>query len=591
MANKEASLLLRIKTKGQEALESLKENFDVIAKAGAIAFGAISTAIVKGVWEYKDSEQAINSLSRAMVNAGTFSKALKDEYLQQADALSKVTLFGDEQIVQAQAAFTQQTKGLKLTQDQTRAILDFAQAQGIDAAQAAEIVGKSVGTANNALARYGIEVNATSDKSTKLTQVIDGLSGKFGGQAEAATKGLGGIEMLYKSFNDLLKSLGGQLAPTIMVVIDHLGKLLESASFVGSFVDIIAGGFNLVVRSAYSVINIFEQLGVIIGGTIGTIAGTFSQLISGNLDAARIAMKDGFKAMGEEQRALYEQHNQRIADLDAAEVERKKQSLTQEEENLKQSLANRAIIKDEDYAIQLEKDMTRLMEKGQLETDMELAILSGRNSAIYAAKVAQAEAEFKLASTQLEKNAALKKKHDAQDLLNQAKVDEAKAQMRQQSISLIAGMQNSSNQQLAAMGKAAALTQIAIETPVAIGRALSSAPPPFNFALAAGVAAAMGTQAAKIAGIPLAEGGIVLPRPGGTQATIGEAGQAEAVIPLDRAGEFGLGGGGGTTVVINVQGGMLGSESEAREFALAVDKELLKLRRNNESLSFDSGVI
>jgi len=171
------------------------------------------------------------------------------------------------------------------------------------------------------------------------------------------------------------------------------------------------------------------------------------------------------------------------------------------------------------------------------------SFLSGRNSAIYAAKVAQADKEFSLANTQLEKNAALKKKHDAQDMLNQAKINEAKQQMQQQSLSLIAGMQNSSNQHMAAIGKAAALTQIAIETPVAIGRALSSAPPPFNFALAAGVGVAMAAQTAKIAGIPLAEGGIVMPRPGGTQATIGEAGQAEAVIPLDRAGEFGLGGG------------------------------------------------
>jgi len=39
--------------------------------------------------------------------------------------------------------------------------------------------------------------------------------------------------------------------------------------------------------------------------------------------------------------------------------------------------------------------------------------------------------------------------------------------------------------------------------------------------------------------IPMAEGGIVLPRPGGTLAQIGEAGQAEAVIPLDRLGNMG----------------------------------------------------
>jgi hypothetical protein len=50
----------------------------------------------------------------------------------------------------------------------------------------------------------------------------------------------------------------------------------------------------------------------------------------------------------------------------------------------------------------------------------------------------------------------------------------------------------------------------------------------------------------------LAEGGIVLPQPGGVLANIAEAGQAEAVIPLDRLGEFG----GGSTYNITVNAGM-----------------------------------
>ena len=41
----------------------------------------------------------------------------------------------------------------------------------------------------------------------------------------------------------------------------------------------------------------------------------------------------------------------------------------------------------------------------------------------------------------------------------------------------------------------------------------------------------------------LAAGGIVQPTPGGTLATIGEAGQAEAVVPLNKAQEMGFGGG------------------------------------------------
>ena len=45
--------------------------------------------------------------------------------------------------------------------------------------------------------------------------------------------------------------------------------------------------------------------------------------------------------------------------------------------------------------------------------------------------------------------------------------------------------------------------------------------------------------------VPMAKGGIVLPTPGGTIAQIGEAGKAEAVIPLDRLGQMMGNSGGG----------------------------------------------
>lgn len=52
-------------------------------------------------------------------------------------------------------------------------------------------------------------------------------------------------------------------------------------------------------------------------------------------------------------------------------------------------------------------------------------------------------------------------------------------------------------------------------------------------------------QAYRTGGLKLAEGGVVMPRPGGVQATIAEAGEPEAVIPLSKMGSM------GTTVVIN----------------------------------------
>lgn len=74
-------------------------------------------------------------------------------------------------------------------------------------------------------------------------------------------------------------------------------------------------------------------------------------------------------------------------------------------------------------------------------------------------------------------------------------------------------------------------------------------------------------------GLKLAAGGIVMPKPGGTMATIGEAGQAEAVIPLDRLGAMmSGGGGGGGGYVININGGLASSADIGRAVVDAIKK-------------------
>jgi TP901 family phage tail tape measure protein len=65
----------------------------------------------------------------------------------------------------------------------------------------------------------------------------------------------------------------------------------------------------------------------------------------------------------------------------------------------------------------------------------------------------------------------------------------------------------------------------------------------------------------------LADGGIVLPRPGGVLANIAEGGQAEAVIPLDRLGSFGNG---QTTYNITVNGGISSGSDIGRSVVNAI---------------------
>jgi hypothetical protein len=66
----------------------------------------------------------------------------------------------------------------------------------------------------------------------------------------------------------------------------------------------------------------------------------------------------------------------------------------------------------------------------------------------------------------------------------------------------------------------------------------------------------------------LAEGGIVMPRPGGVLANIAEAGQAEAVIPLDRLGQFGQRS--GPVYNITVNGGISSSSDIGRSVVNAI---------------------
>lgn len=69
----------------------------------------------------------------------------------------------------------------------------------------------------------------------------------------------------------------------------------------------------------------------------------------------------------------------------------------------------------------------------------------------------------------------------------------------------------------------------------------------------------------------LAEGGIVMPRPGGVPVTVAEAGQAEAIIPLDKLGSMG----GGVRVTVN--GNVGWSPEDMANIILKKQKQALAL--------------
>lgn len=96
-----------------------------------------------------------------------------------------------------------------------------------------------------------------------------------------------------------------------------------------------------------------------------------------------------------------------------------------------------------------------------------------------------------------------------QDVLNEQQAQQARyaldaqySEMRlrgaQSFFSEMASLQSSGSKELAAIGKAAAVAQATIDGYVAVQKALASAPPPWNFAMAAAVAIKTGAQVAGI---------------------------------------------------------------------------------------------
>jgi len=614
VADKEASLLLRIKTMGEEALSRTSDMLASMAKIGAAGFATLSAVVYKSISAYKEQEDAVRSLSQSMINNGIYSKELVDEYSAQASALQKLSTYGDEQIMMAQSQLQQQIGSTKITKELTQTILDFAAAQKMDLSSAAEVVGKSIGTTTNALGRYGIEVSATASKQEKMAAVIEGLNSKFGGQAAAAAEGLGSLEQLKVTVGDLFESLGERLAPIVTLVAKALNALAGDASIVTPVLDGMTTVIkNIIIASVYAYEGIRTLAEVITTG-LATAAAVVGTAIEGNFKGIPDIINQAYTDIDQIATDRATSLGSKLSEIDKAFAAEKEVNIAEETSKLQQSLKNRegVLQKERDNAfvmeaerksqqrandlaladIQHQEDMARLITE---ESNKALA-LSQTDIAKTQALIAQKEKEFQVASSASAKRKVLEDKSRLEEQLAQQSAakkeieiqkikDEALKADRLFTLNTLTTLARSSNKELAAIGKAAAVTEIAIQTPLAVSRAFGAFPPPLNFAAAGLVAAAMATQAAQVAGIQLADGGIVKARPGGIQATIGEGGQDEAVIPLDKAGSMGFGG--GTTINVTINGGLLGDRSSAQELALALDKELYILRKNNQSTAFD----
>tara|TARA_B100000519_G_scaffold84528_1_gene73213 strand:- start:5981 stop:7945 length:1965 start_codon:yes stop_codon:yes gene_type:complete len=210
-------------------------------------------------------EKAERKLEQAL---GKTSSAL----LNHASALQKVTTFGDESIISAQAllgAFIKDEEQIKLA---TEATLDLASAKGIDLKSAADLVSKTLGSTTNSLSRYGIKVEGAVGSTRRLESLTGSIAKLFGGQARAEADTLGGsVEQLSNVAGDASEALGKALQPVIEILVDDFTTLAEKSTnffkslsefdtetMVRQFEELGLANENLI---ALKTISMFERLG------------------------------------------------------------------------------------------------------------------------------------------------------------------------------------------------------------------------------------------------------------------------------------------------------------------------------------------
>lgn len=228
-----------------------------------------------------------------------------------------------------------------------------------------------------------------------------------------------------------------------------------------------------------------------------------------SIDIAQ-AEKDGMLAMQQEQSAYNAQRLQ--ADLEAS-------NLSMEQKNAAHLalIEQRALQQEEELLALQAQEQAKLAITSQAEMDKALLIQdsNNRNKAI---AEAQTKADLNRVLLANKQSLDMQKLHnsnqskiEAERTTNQREENKLREANQRDTFATIATMQNSNNRTLAIIGKAAALTQIAIDTPVAIGKALAAFPPPANFIAAGAVGAAMAVQAAKVAGVGNFENGGIIP--------------------------------------------------------------------------------
>ena len=221
--------------KTQKQTAGLKSSFDKVKKsAGAltaayVAFKAVTGSISAVIDAHKKQAEAVARVDNAFRSMGRDAGATLRNLKKQASELQAVGIFGDEEIIAAQAVLATFPK---IADEQmgaaTQTVVDFAAQTGSSMAQAAKIIGQASDGMVGSMSRYGISLSDSTKKSKDFGAIMDDINSQVGGANEKiGTEAVHSLTRLNNAWGDLMETIGEALTEFIGPAVEKFTALLS----------------------------------------------------------------------------------------------------------------------------------------------------------------------------------------------------------------------------------------------------------------------------------------------------------------------------------------------------------------------------
>lgn len=562
--------------------------FNFLKGAAGDAFGVL----LDGIEDAKREEVALRQLATSMALAGTATETSTKELAEFAGRMEDIAGIGDDVVASNLAVLSSLTKldseGLQKAQ---QAAIDLSAALNIDLESATKLTAKAIEGNVAGLKKYGVEVQESANKTQQFANTMNALS-QFSGSAEQKMKTFEGATTAVKNsfgnfVEEIAKSITGNevLIAALGEVSNIFKELTTSAGNNGEALRTgIANAFLFISDAAIATIQVLDgffrmmksgimalllPLDVLVDSVNGvlslfkddtsggrafgatedrwkalteTIEGdTTLSNVQGILERVRTAGASAFDQLGESASASAPKIKnianqvQELSNLEKMVIENQKafiNGLLSAAASAEQSYAFRNAVLDQSLADELTTVSNYNETKNALLQEQfaaEWEALQQHKGTLFTT-----EQEYQAAVEQLRQQQYLKQvKLDSDNKKREEDLSKQKLADLKSTFGMIATLSESGNKELAAIGKAAAITNATIDGYAAVQKALAAAPPPFNFALAGLVGAATAANVAKIAGVGLRRGIDSVPGTGNTDNFPAVLAPGERVVPSE----------------------------------------------------------